>query len=38
MLADSSDITPRFGAFRRDLQLPACSRYELLDFIAEQLP
>ena len=38
MLADSSDIPPHSGAFRSDLHLPACSRFELLDFIADQLP
>jgi hypothetical protein len=38
MLADLSDTSTHIGAFARDVHLPATSRYELLEFIATELP
>jgi hypothetical protein len=38
MLANNVDISARFGALSSDVHKPATFRYELLDFIAEELP
>lgn len=38
MLADLPDSSPQSGALSTDVQRPATFSYELLDFIAEQLP
>jgi len=38
MLADLSDASTHAGTLSHDVQLPATSRHELLDFIAEELP
>jgi hypothetical protein len=38
MLADSPDNAAASGAFNREVQLPSSSRFELLDFIADELP
>jgi hypothetical protein len=38
MLADSPDNSAASGAFDGEVQLPASSRFELLDFIADELP
>jgi hypothetical protein len=38
MLADSSDALTKSGALSSDVHLPATSRYELLDFIRDELP
>lgn len=38
MIADLSDAPTRSGTLRYDVQLPATSRHELLDFIADELP
>lgn len=38
MLADFPDSLTKSGALSRDVHLPATSRYELLDFIWDELP
>src|ERR1039458_8680801 len=38
MLANSSETSAQSGRFGRDVHLPATSRYELLNFIADELP
>jgi len=38
MLADLQDTTPQSGDFSQDLHRPACFRYELIEFIKDQLP
>jgi hypothetical protein len=38
MLANFSDKTARSGSLSRDVHLPATSRYELIEFISDELP
>jgi len=38
MLANSSEASAQSGSFGRDVHLPATSRHELLNFIADELP
>jgi hypothetical protein len=38
MLANSSEASAQSGRFGRDVHLPATSRYELLNFIADEMP
>lgn len=38
MLANSADTPAQSGALNRDVHLPATSRHELLDFVADELP
>ena len=38
MLANNPDIPVHFGSFDRNVQKPATFRYELLNFIADELP
>ena len=38
MLADTADASGRSGALSRSLHLPATSRLELIEFIADELP
>ena len=38
MLANFSDVSAQSGNLNKDVHLPATSRYELLDFIAAELP
>jgi len=38
MLADLQDTTPQSGKFSKDLHRPATFRYELIEFITDQLP
>lgn len=38
MLANSSETSAQSGRFGRDVHLPATSRHELLNFIADELP